>query len=96
MEQWVFMEKRNIQQTGQRILDYLDNRTCGEPSCPFIVGGTIRTDLGLTKAEFYMGIVQLIDYNRVGTVIEGRKKYYYLQGMVERYRDGRNGNPRRP
>ena len=91
MEHGVFMEKRNIHQMGQRIHDYLDNRTCGEPSCPFIVGGTIIRDLDLTKAEFFMGIAYLIDYNRVGTVIEGRKKYYYLLGMVERYRDWRNG-----
>ena len=90
------MEKRNIHQMGQRILDYLDTRTCDEPSCPFVVGGTIRTDLGLSKAEFFMGIAHLIDYNRVGTVTEGRKRCYYLQGMAERYRDWRNGDPRRP
>ena len=85
------MEKRNIHLIGQRILEYLDDSTCGEPPFPFVVGGTIIRDLGLTKAEFFMGIAYLIDYNRIGIVIEGRKKYYYVKGMVERYRDWRNG-----
>ena len=85
------MEKRNIQNTGNKILDYLDDSTCSEPPRPFVVGGTIIRELGLTKAEFFMGIAYLIDYNRIGIIIEGRKKYYCVKGMVERYREWRNG-----
>ena len=95
------MDKRNIQLIGQRIHDYLDKRMCDEPACPFVVGGTIIRDLSLTKAEFYMGIAYLIDYNR--GYCHRRKEEVLLpprdggkvSGLAEWYRDWRNGNPRR-
>ncbi len=82
------MNTQLLRSDGQLILSYLDKNTRREVPRPFINAGTIMHDLGMPKSRFYMAITPMLGY-KIGSVVDGRRRYYYLMEMVEFYRENR-------
>ena len=81
------LSKVEVKEVGRQVLDLLERKVCCDSPEPVVAGGTIQRELAIGKQEFYMAIGQLMDYNRVGVVVEGKKRYYFLMEMVEAVRE---------
>lgn len=81
------MNRDGIRSIGTEILKYMVTETCKDPPNPFILEGKMVEGLGIKKNEFFLGISQLIEYNKIYQVSEGKKRYYYVSEMVLDYRE---------
>ena len=64
----------------------METKLCCEPPEPFLLAGSIIKEMNINKSSFYIGIGQIIGY-RIGEYREGKRRYYYLLDMVQRYRE---------
>lgn len=69
------------------MLGYLIERHCGEKPGPMVLGGTIMRDLELPRDDFFLVVGHLMEYNRIGVVVQGARRYYYHMGMVDAFRE---------
>jgi hypothetical protein len=81
------LSKGEVKRVGRQVLDLLERKVCCDPPEPVVTGGAIQRELAIGKQELYMAIGQLMDYNRVGVIVEGKKRYYFLMEMVEAVRE---------
>jgi hypothetical protein len=73
--------------TCQEILNLLESRIHSDPAKPVMSAGEMIRELKLNKNEFYKSIGILMEYKRVGELREGRKHYFFLQEMIDHYKD---------
>jgi hypothetical protein len=69
-----------------RVLECIESFLFREPPRPMVLAGTIIKELELRPSAFYLAVGKLIESERVGEVVEGRKRYYYSREMVEAFR----------
>lgn len=81
------MDRDRIRSIGTEIYSYLVQETCKDPPNPFVLEGKMVEGLDMKKNEFFLGISQLIEYDKICQVSEGKKRYYYVSEMVLDYRD---------
>jgi hypothetical protein len=75
-----------------RVIDYMESKVCCNPPEPFLLGGRIIGELGITRSDFYIAVGQMLGY-RIGEYREGRRRYYFLLDMVNDYIERIRGRP---
>ena len=81
------VNRDRIRSIGTEIYRYLVQETCKDPPNPFVLEGKMIERLNMKKNEFFLGISQLIEYDKIRQVTEGKRRYYYVSEMVLDFRD---------